>query len=155
MVLEYCKARNFRVIQMFVDFAGAFPRRLNISPFTYKLYGNQCLNHEHLYHENYKFSYFSPIHENLANSSHENFLSYGSFQTACCRGLLQLVRVQWDLRAEFPVTLQHKFLRRSPIFPSLRPKKGRLHYIDFLSFESKQKPVTPLFSTLCMPRETL
>jgi len=86
----YRKARNFRVIQMFVDFAGAFPRRLNISPFTYKLYGNQCLNHEHLYHENYKFSYFSPIHENLANSYHENFLPYGSFQTACCCGLLQL-----------------------------------------------------------------
>ena len=38
--LIYRKARNFRGIQIFMDFAGVFPRRLNISPFTYKLCGN-------------------------------------------------------------------------------------------------------------------
>jgi len=63
------------------------------------------------------------------------------------------VRVQWDLHAEFPVTLQHKFFQRSLIFLRGDQEKG-LHYNYFLNFELKQKPITPLFSLLCMPHET-
>ena len=79
-------------------------------------------------------------------------ISLSSFQTACLSRTFA-VRVRWDLRAEFPVTLQHKFLRRSPIFLRGDQKKG-LHYISFTLSRNKGH-LTPLFSPLCMPCETL
>jgi len=57
-------------------------------------------------------------------------ISLSSFQTACLSWTV-VVRVRWDLRgAKFPVTLQHKFLRRSPIFLPGRPKKVFTSYIS-------------------------
>ena len=61
-----------------------------------------------------------------------------SFQTARLSWTFA-VRVRWDLRAKFPVTLQHKFFRRSPIFLRCDQKKGSS--LHFLSFESKQRPL--------------
>jgi len=78
-------------------------------------------------------------------------ISLSSFQTACLSWTFA-VCVQWDLRAEFPVMLQQKFLQRSPIF--LRGDQKKKSSLHFLTLKSKQKPVTPLFSPLCMPRET-
>ena len=75
-------------------------------------------------------------------------IALSSFQTACCRWLLQCTyggiftkRFQWCCNTNFCEGL------------SWQPKKGSS--LDFLSFDSKQKPVTLLFSTLCMSRETL
>ena len=50
-----------------------------------------------------------------------------SFQAAC---LSRMVR--WDLHAEFLVTLQHKFLRRSPIFlrGDQKKKRSSLHFLN-------------------------
>jgi len=58
-----------------------------------------------------------------------------SFQTACLLRTFAM-RVQWDFYAEFPVTLQHKFLRRSPI---LLCGDKKMQIKVFLNFELKTK----------------
>ena len=68
-------------------------------------------------------------------------------------GSRDFVVAVWDLRAEFPVTQQHKFLQRYPIFLCSVKKITKRSSLGFLRVEIKASNTT--IHTLCMPRETL
>ena len=73
-----------------------------------------------------------------------------SFQTACCCGLC-IARMEGSSR-RVSVMLRHKFCEGLQFSFMATKKRSSL---DFLSFDSKRKPVTLLFSMLCMLCETL
>ena len=65
-------------------------------------------------------------------------ISLSSFQTACLSRTFA-VSVRWDLCTEFPVTLHHKFLGRSPIFLHGNQKNKGLHYISLTLSRNKSQ----------------